>query len=294
MKMTKSLRPSRATGHLASKSARPLAKIRACILAFALSATAQTWAQDAEDEANLLEMENPVANYFRESTSLKNWVDGLKPLRRPNDPAPPRLPKKFRWTGRYVVSDLIDPRTGRLGITVPFVWWGENGNTQMTAGRPGDPIFFTNFIFAGYLFTYTFAWPQLQPRFLPPRAPLVPVGRFSMDDLNAFFATSRFVGKAILQEKDLRYVNHFRVTVVAPTRPPGARIRFALAQADIFVQQNDPTKFRQVLHFGYHNLYDPELDEWIIIDKIEPTGGQMEFPPNTIFPSDISASTAEN
>jgi hypothetical protein len=271
-------------GSNTASAVRTLASLGAWVLIVTLLFAAPLRAQDDEDDAlpNPLLSDNPVADYFRESTSLRDWVAGLKSYRRPNDPPPPQLPKKFYWTGRYVVADLVDPRTGKLGITVPFVWWGENGNTQMIAGWVGDPIFFTNFIYNNKLYTYTFAWPQLQRRFLPPRALLVPVGDFSMEDLNAFFATSRYVGKTILQDKDYRYTHHFRATVVAPTRPPGARIRFALAQADIFVQQGDSTKFRQILHFGYHNLYDPELDEWIIIDKFQKGGGEFVFPPNTI------------
>lgn len=270
--------------HVIKRKIRSATILGALILT--LTVTPPVFGQDVEDDVspNPLEVENPTAEFFQTSTSLREWLATLRSQRRPKDPPVPQLPEKFRWTGRYVVSDLVDPRTGKLGITVPFEWWGQDGNTQMTAGRPGDPVFFTNFIWNGYLFTYTFAWPQLQPRFIFPRPSVLPVGQFTMSDLNAFFATSRYVGKVILQEKEYRYVNHFRLSLVLPQNPPGFRRRFALALADIFVQQNDSTKFRQVLHFGYHNLYDPELDEWIIIDKIERGGGQLTLPQGVSLP----------
>jgi hypothetical protein len=105
-----------------------------------------------------------------------------------------------------------------------------------------------------------------------------------MADLNKFFATSRFVGRVILQERDLRFVNHFRATLVLSNGESGNHPRLALAQADLFVEQGDSTRFRQVLHFGYQNLYDPELDEWIIIDKIERGGGTFVLPEGFVAP----------
>jgi hypothetical protein len=45
---------------------------------------------------------------------------------RASHPPPPRLPANFRARGRWVVRSL--------GITVPFTWRSENGNSRMVAG----------------------------------------------------------------------------------------------------------------------------------------------------------------
>ena len=47
---------------------------------------------------------------------------------------------------------------------------------------------------------------------------------------------------------------------------------------DIYVDREDPSRFCQVLQFGIQNLYDPEQDEWIRIDKIETDPGPVELP----------------
>jgi hypothetical protein len=44
-------------------------------------------------------------------------------------------------------------------------------------------------------------------------------------------------------------------------------------------------RFWQVLQFGIQNLYDPEQDEWIRIDRIEDDPGAVELP-------DVSANAA--
>src|ERR1051326_7590181 len=51
-------------------------------------------------------------------------------------PPPPQLPANFQGKGRYIVRDL--------GIDVPFTWEGRDGDSQMVAGGPGYPIWFTN------------------------------------------------------------------------------------------------------------------------------------------------------
>jgi hypothetical protein len=140
MSMKKILAAQFATGHQASRAFDSLRKIQigALILFLSLVASAQG--------AGLEGSKNPLAEFLQNGDAFQAWVDGLKPQQNRKDPPPPQLPRRFRWTGRYVVPDLIDPRTGKRGITVPFVWWGENGNTQMIAGGPNDPIYFTNFI----------------------------------------------------------------------------------------------------------------------------------------------------
>nr|WSX53412.1 hypothetical protein OG409_33525 [Streptomyces sp. NBC_00974] len=40
-----------------------------------------------------------------------------------------------------------------LDITVPFTWEGRDGDSQMTAGGPQYPIWFTNLIHHGTLYT---------------------------------------------------------------------------------------------------------------------------------------------
>lgn len=178
--------------------------------------------------------------------------------------APPQLRPNFSWTGRYIVSDLYDPVTGKKGITVPFKWQANDGNIQMTAGNDNTAIYFTNLIFENALYTYTLKWPHLQPPFLPPHESTCPVlEEFSLGDLNAILATSRYVGPVMLGN---RKANHFRLSIVFPEAPPGFHLRFPFASADIFTDRKDPTIFYQVLHFGLHNIYDPALDEWIFID----------------------------
>jgi len=69
-----------------------------------------------------------------------------------------------------------------------------------------------------------------------------------------------------------------------PPLPSGSYLRFPVLIADFYSDQKDPNKLWQILHFGYQNLFDPELDEWIIIDKMERRGGELILPPRTIDP----------
>ena len=96
---------------------------------------------------------------------------------------------------------------------------------------------------------------------------------------------SRFVGAEILERGEPLRVNHFRVGVarepppeVIPAIPGISILRIPLMSGDIYVDHEDPTKFWQVLQFGIQNLYDPELDEWIRIDRIEDDPGAVELP----------------
>lgn len=186
-------------------------------------------------------------------------------------PPPPKLPKNFTWTGRYLVPDL--------DIDVPFTWHGDAGNMQMVAGSDDDPIHFTNLIYDGQLYTLTYTWPDIE------RRPCSPIGPFTVADLNTGLAGARFVGPEILEQPRRRRVNHFRAGVVIDVPPeilpaiPGVgQLRLPLMSGDIYTDRRDPQKFWQVLQFGIQNLYDPDQDEWIVIDKISKRAGDVELP----------------
>jgi hypothetical protein len=179
-------------------------------------------------------------------------------------PRPPRLPRDFRGKGKWVVRDL--------GITVPFSWEGRNGDSQMIAGGPRYPIWFTNLIYHGTLYTLTYKWPGLTQH------PCSQIPGFDLNQLNRAFRGARFVGREILQRRPNRHVNHWRVGVVLPKRPPGKFLRFPLALGDIYVDQDDRSTFWQVLQFGIQNLYDPELDEWLVMDTFKHKPGTVTLP----------------
>ncbi|MFE2377290.1 hypothetical protein [Streptomyces sp. NPDC059398] len=179
-------------------------------------------------------------------------------------PRPPQLPRDFRGKGKWVVRDL--------GITVPFTWEGRNGDSQMVAGGPQYPIWFTNLIHHGTLYTLTYKWPGLTDHSCS-RIP-----GFGLDQLNQAFRGSRFVGREILQGNPDRQVNHWRVGVVLPKRPPGKFLRFPLALGDIYVDQKDRSTFWQVLQFGVQNLYDPKLDEWLVMKTFQHKPGTVTLP----------------
>jgi hypothetical protein len=185
-------------------------------------------------------------------------------------PAPPRIPADFRWSGRYVVPDL--------GVEVPFTWEGRDGNFQMAAGGAGDPIWFTNLVYDGTLYTLTYTWPGI------PRNPCSNVGPFTLDQLNDGLAKAHFVGPEILQGEQDQPVNHFRASVavelpagVVPA-PPGIPIRIPIVSGDFYVDRSDPTALRQLLHFGFQNLYAADLDEWIIVDHATDEAGVVTLP----------------
>lgn len=195
------------------------------------------------------------------------------------NPTPPKLPRNFSWKGRYVVPFLIDPATGKKGITIPFTWVGKDGDIQMIAGSENDPIYFTNFIYQGHLYTYTYKWPGLQKEFLPPLESCAPLLPFTLEDFNALLDSATYVGQEILLHPH-RYVNHFRVTVVTPPpQPSGFYPRLPLMLGDFYVDRKDPSKFWQVLHFGVQNIYTPDLDEWIILEEFKDCPGEIILPP---------------
>ncbi|MGW0795020.1 hypothetical protein [Streptomyces sp. NPDC002692] len=160
-----------------------------------------------------------------------------------------------------------------LGITVPFTWEGRNGDSQMVAGGPQYPIWFTNLIYRGSLYTLTYKWPGLTEH------PCSQIPGFDLDRLNQAFRGARFVGREILQRSPARYVNHWRVGVVLPELPHGKHLRLPLALGDIYVDQKDRGTFWQVLQFGVQNLYDPALDEWLVMNTFAHRPGTVRLPP---------------
>ena len=188
-------------------------------------------------------------------------------------PPAPQLPRDFQWEGRYLVSDL--------DVDVPFTWQGSDGDIQMIAGSEDHEIYFTNIVQDGRLYTLTYKWPGVEP---PPGEPDKPphcscIGQFTLDVLNECLAKSRYAGAEILEGTEPRSVHHFRIGVVLEFVPPPTPIRTPVMLGDFYVDQEDSTKFWEVLHFGLHNLYDPALDEWIIIDTFEDTPGEVTLPP---------------
>ncbi len=149
----------------------------------------------------------------------------------------------------------------------------------MVAGGPRYPIWFTNLIYRNSLYTLTYKWPGLNEH----QCSRIP--GFDLKALNQKLRTARYVGRQILQWNPQRHVNHWRVGVVAPQLPPGKYLRFPLALGDIYVDQRNPSTFWQVLQFGVQNLYDPELDEWLMMDTFEHSPGRVALPSQCPPPS---------
>ncbi|MFB6812416.1 hypothetical protein [Streptomyces sp. NPDC056387] len=187
-------------------------------------------------------------------------------------PPPPRLPRDFRGKGTWIVRDL--------DITVPFTWEGRDGDSQMTAGGPQYPIWFTNLIYHDTLYTLTYKWPGLTEH------PCSAIPGFNLEALNEVFETARFVGPETLRgTHPQRKVNHWRAGVVFPELPPGNHPRLPLALGDIYVDEHDRGTFWQVLQFGVQNLYDPELDEWLVMDTFEHRPGTVTLPRRCASPA---------
>lgn len=183
-------------------------------------------------------------------------------------PAPPQLPADFRATGRYLVRDL--------GVDVPFTWQGRDGDSQMIAGGPEYPIWFTNLIYQGNLYTLTYKWPNIPPE-PPRRCDRIP-GAVNRELLNEALATARFVGPEVLQGAPDRHVDHWRLGAVGGHTEPGEFFRFPIALGDVYVDQADPSRWWQVLQFGFQNLFDPELDEWFTLAAFTHQPGQVTLP----------------
>ncbi|MFD2079141.1 hypothetical protein [Actinopolymorpha cephalotaxi] len=142
----------------------------------------------------------------------------------------------------------------------------------MVAGGPQYPIWFTNLIYHNTLYTLTYKWPGLTVHTCSK------IPGFSLETLNGLLAGSRFVGPEILQRKQLRYVDHWRVGIVVPQLPPGLWPRLPIALGDIYVDQRDRTTFWELLQFGLQNLYDPQLDEWAQMNTFEHRPGRVSLP----------------
>jgi len=188
----------------------------------------------------------------------------------PSVPQPPRIPKDFDAEGRYLVPDL--------GINVPFSFRGSNGNLKMTAGGRNQPIWFMNIIYGKpgvrkQLYTVTYRWPGVTQN-----VPCGAVGNVSRQSLNAWLARSSFVGREVLEGSPDRYVNHWRAAGVLPALPPGNFLRLPITLGDIYTDRSNPATWWKVLHFGFQNVYDPELDEWFELDTFRHRPGKVTLP----------------
>lgn len=253
--------------------------ILALLLILSLSASVQSFetAEEIQVAFSHLFYASQANSQLTENTDLLSLTGKHKCRKRRRKPAPPRLPRNFSWRGRYIVPDLIDPRTGKLGINVPFTWVGNNGDVQMIAGGEQYPIYFTNLIYQNHLYTYTYKWPGLQEEFLPPLESCAPLLEFTLEDFNALLASASYVGPVILENG--QQVNHFRLPIVTPPpQPPGFYFRLPLMLGDFYVDRDDSSRFWQVLHFGIQNLYDPNLDEWITLHKFSRCPGKIFLP----------------
>jgi hypothetical protein len=184
-------------------------------------------------------------------------------------PPKPQFPENFKWEGRWIVDDL--------DVDVSFSWHGSNGDLQMIAGGEDEKIHFTNLIYNDHLYTFTLKWPGV----VPPTADdnCVCLGKLPLEVLNGCLAYSRYVGAEILLEEEERYVEHFRISVVlgdSESKPDAFRL--PIMEGDFYVDQEDSTRMWKVLHYGLQNALDPALDEWAVMESIEDTPGEINFP----------------
>ena len=151
----------------------------------------------------------------------------------------------------------------------------------MIAGGPNHPIWFTNLIYDNTLYTLTYKWPNIPLNSLDCSS----LGFFNRHLLNQTLKTSHFVGREILRKKPRRYVNHWRLAIAAGPPEPGNVLRFPIAEGDFYVDQNNRGRFWQVLHFGFQNLFDPDLDEWIRMKTFKLRPGNVELPDRCPLPT---------
>ncbi len=184
------------------------------------------------------------------------------------DPPPPQIPRDFQWEGRYFVKDL--------GVDVSFSWQGNDGDMQMIAGSEDEAIHFTNLIYHDQLYTLTYKWDKIVP---PQPVKCVCLGELPLATLNQCLDSSRFVGAETLARTRHPPVNHFRVSVVFGAASVDPAFRFPVMQADIYVERHNSSRIRKMLHYGYQNVFDPALDEWLEVDKIKNKPGEVTLPP---------------
>ena len=183
------------------------------------------------------------------------------------DPPPPQIPRDFQWEGRYFVKDL--------GVDVSFSWQGKDGDMQMIAGSEDEAIHFTNLIYHDQLYTLTYKWDKIVP---PQPVKCVCLGQLSLETLNQCLNGSRFVGAEALAHTKHPLVNHFRVGVVFGAASVDPAIRFPVMEGDIYVERRNSSRIRKILHYGYQNLFDPALDEWLQVDRIKNKPGEVTLP----------------
>ena len=196
-----------------------------------------------------------------------------------------KLPRDFVAKGRYIVPDL--------GIDVPFTWEGHDGDSQMIAGSDDvpDPLHQRHrrrtALHADVQVARARAAPLLRGRRVHP-------GGF-----NQFLATSRYAGAEILVGKPNRRVHHFRAGVVwepppsvvppdvltpvggTPDIGTGGRRSGAADPAHarrLLRRPRRPDDVPPVLHFGVQNLYDAELDEWMVMKTFRHRPGTVDLP----------------
>jgi hypothetical protein len=177
----------------------------------------------------------------------------------------------------------------------------------MTAGGPNDAIWFTNVIYHGHLYTLTKRWKGIPANVLNV---CHDAGAYSLADYNNWLKTSSFVGPEVLEGRPSRVVNHFRAVIVeepfakgaqepvlppigatpnqgpptsepsssTTTTEPGLPLRFPVLEADFYVARTDPQKIVKVLHFGWQNYYDPNMDEWLTVQRFSSKEGKVVLP----------------
>ncbi len=172
-------------------------------------------------------------------------------------PRPPRLPRNFHGSGRYYVPSLK--------VNVPFWWNAQNGNVRMVAGGPRYKIWFTNVIYNGSFYTFTYHWPTPIPD-----VPCTPIPGVNLASFNDAFAKSHYVGPEILQNRPWRRAQHWRLS--------GSLGPIPLTSSDLYVGQGRHTTWWQVLHFGLQNVYAPDMDEWIKMRTWSLKPGKVQLP----------------
>ena len=145
----------------------------------------------------------------------------------------------------------------------------------MTAGSEDEAIHFTNLIYHDQLYTLTYKWDKIVP---PRPVECVCLGQLPLETLNQCLNSSRFVGAETLAHTKHPLVNHFRVGVVFGASTVDPAFRFPVIEGDIYVERHNSSRVRKMLHYGYQNLFDPALDEWLEVDTIKNKPGEVTLP----------------